>query len=583
MYLILVLTLLSLVSLPLDNCPAEHINWQGNDWYGDVNSFVQAGESVKLSASDAGSAFLYTEMYPGEQVHWDISFQLDFESSASNFIRFYLDLDTPNISTASGHFIQIGASGSPDPVEFYTLEKGEEHLLDIFPVVASSRLTIQTDSLGSWKLYEYDSLGFPRSHMAVQDAAPLGTFKGLLCQFTSSRREGFTIQRMLSRPHLPDHRVPELDTVFASGRQMITLRFNEGVTHSLAFMAQFGTYECALDTASRRWNEVSLRIQSPPNNPTTSPLTILGIQDTSGNLFSLQGYPVHFNFPEQPEPGDLVINEVLFDPLTGDPTFIEIYFNTDHAISFDSVRLEIERAGNRSAVESWPNAITTVPSFSTVAFSERPEDIIHRYPRHDPDWILQMEVPSLDRSTGSIKLIRQDSMIIDSAAYSEHDHSPLLTETRGVSLERIDPDHARLGITAWASASSTSGFATPGLSNSQLVTMDHDQSVDPPYSLSSNIVTPNQDGNNDIILVTLDSTLAGSIIRAQVFSLNGHLVHESLPQTLGANSTLVVWDGTDTDSRIPPAGIYIAVFRIYNPKSWKKKHFREGVLLATSQ
>src|SRR5690606_11909643 len=50
---------------------------------------------------------------------------------------------------------------------------------------------------------------------------------------------------------------------------------------------------------------------------------IEGLQDCSGN--AMLSKTIYLNVPEQADPGDVVINEILFNPTTGGSDFVELY------------------------------------------------------------------------------------------------------------------------------------------------------------------------------------------------------------------------------------------------------------------
>ena len=76
-------------------------------------------------------------------------------------------------------------------------------------------------------------------------------------------------------------------------------------------------------------------------------------------------------------------------------------------------------------------------------------------------------MPSLPASGGTVFIYDPQENTIDSFDFNESNHSPLLSETRGVSLERISFAGPSNDSNNWFSSSQTEGFATPGYLNSQ--------------------------------------------------------------------------------------------------------------------
>src|SRR5699024_2695675 len=58
--------------------------------------------------------------------------------------------------------------------------------------------------------------------------------------------------------------------------------------------------------------------------------TLSGFSDCSGNSGSYTGF---FVLPQTPKKGDLIINEILFNPPTGGSDFVEVYNHSKKYIS----------------------------------------------------------------------------------------------------------------------------------------------------------------------------------------------------------------------------------------------------------
>ena len=60
-------------------------------------------------------------------------------------------------------------------------------------------------------------------------------------------------------------------------------------------------------------------------------LTILGLKDCAGNTIETNS-TIKFGLPQQVEIGDLIINEVLFNPRTNGFDFVEIYNKSEYSL-----------------------------------------------------------------------------------------------------------------------------------------------------------------------------------------------------------------------------------------------------------
>jgi hypothetical protein len=75
-------------------------------------------------------------------------------------------------------------------------------------------------------------------------------------------------------------------------------------------------------------------------------------------------------------------------------------------------------------------------------------------------------------------------------------HFQLLNSFEGVSLERLSEAMPTSQQSNWHSASEASGFATPGIANSQSISIENMGGV---FELSTSIFSPDNDGMDDVI------------------------------------------------------------------------------------
>jgi hypothetical protein len=140
-------------------------------------------------------------------------------------------------------------------------------------------------------------------------------------------------------------------------------------------------------------------------------------------------------------------------------------------------------------------------------------------------------------------------------------HFALLDDAKGVSLERINPQMPTQENSNWASASYTSGYATPTYKNSQYLassgTTDFLQILPETFS-------PDQDGYNDIISFNYRLPSQGYLANMFIYNSNGQLVKQLLRNHIMGTEGTVNWDGVTTDNAIAPIGIYIVWMEVFN-------------------
>ena len=253
---------------------------------------------------------------------------------------------------------------------------------------------------------------------------------------------------------------------------------------------------------------------------------------------------VSFGLAEPIEGGDLVINELLFNPETGGSDFLEIYNNSNKILNLGGLILANTLSTSSNAVKTVENDLLILPD-SYVVFSPDPLDIAGRYFVENPKNLIENSLPTLLDKDGNITIVNPQFDTIDAFNYSEDLHFSLLDDKNGVSLERLDPNASTQNNGNWHSAAASVGFATPTAKNSQFfeLTSTIDRVIDFPYTTFS----PDEDGFEDILLINYEVDQPGYLLNINIFDSNGRPVKQLIRNELLANSGVLKWDGSDDE------------------------------------
>src|SRR5690606_19823990 len=127
-----------------------------------------------------------------------------------------------------------------------------------------------------------------------------------------------------------------------------------------------------------------------------------------------------------------------------------------------------------------------------------PDVVAEQYPTDRPRQFLQVpSLPSYPNAAGGVVLRDAEERIFDRFDYQDNFHAALLTNTEGVSLERLDPAAPGNDRANWYSAASTVGYATPGYANSQGTRPAEDDG----FVVEPEAFTPDGDGVDDYTYV----------------------------------------------------------------------------------
>ncbi len=300
------------------------------------------------------------------------------------------------------------------------------------------------------------------------------------------------------------------------------------------------------------------------------------ISDCSGNI-SVLNEVISCRLPQIPAGGDVLFSEILFATYPGCPEFIEIYNASKKVISLEDLHITFftKPLYNISKETIAEEKALFFPG-EYLCLSRNPDLLKNYYEIKFPGRLFQaLQLCSLSAKGGRLALHSRNGTLIDEIIFSAKDHFPMLTDSHGVSLERIRMDQFSGLQSEWHSASSLSGYATPGYRNSQAHEDDRYLSS---FSIEKEIFSPNNDGIDDIAYFTFSLDREGYIGNFRIFDASGRLVRIVANNALLGPEGSFAWDGLDESGGFCPSGIYLGYLEVFH-LSGKKKKFRQSVVL----
>lgn len=302
-----------------------------------------------------------------------------------------------------------------------------------------------------------------------------------------------------------------------------------------------------------------------------------GLADCPGNA-SAADVSLETGLPENAASGDLAINEILFDPQTGGKDFVEVYNRSGKLVNLQGLLLRNEQKAGGTAETRIDSPVLLFPG-RWVALTSDTADLRLRYPLPDSALLAQNDLPSLDPEEGNITLL-DGNTIIDAADYRDDYHHALLRSRKGVSLERVNPDAPAQAGANWHSASSASGYATPGYQNSQYYPFDLTSGKDGFFAVTEPAFSPDGDGYQDFLLLTYKADQPDFLVNIRIFDAQGREVKTLVKKELLANEGAYQWDGSTSEGTKAPVGIYIVWIEYFRPDGQKRQQKLVCVLAA---
>lgn len=539
-------------------------------WFGDVDQFiVNSNLQLNLNDNEAGESFIYTQYNTLDSFQLELTYEMDFNPSASNFLRIYFALDTPDIQVANGLFLQFGENGSNDAVEIYQLTNGVETLmargmdgnLATDPSTGKLQVILRNGSEYSLSI-DYDRQGVFAKEAVWQNSLENEDYKffAIYCVYTATRIDKFIFDDISLSAYSPDITPPSLEKVMVTGQSEVAMFFNEPIEPSSVnplniFINNNIGFALTAIADSQNPNQINATFDEQFGGGPTYQLTISNIADLSGNF--LQENQLSFMYAEPAKEGDLLVSEILFDPYINGSDFVEIYNITDRLLSTQGLKF----INQDKEEEKLLPEIEVLPG-QYVAFTEDVESLIAIYnPITVNNNIIQMDLPSFNNDSGNVTLSKNDENWKESFDYKEEYHNILLDDTEGVSLERISFTTEVHNQDNWFSSSSTNAFATPGYENSNNISLNINQGI----QLESSKFSPNGDGILDEMRLIYKLEEPGGLLNLDVFNNNGFKVKSLADsKTLGTEG-VIIWDGTGDDGILENLGIYIIIGNILYP------------------
>ena len=296
------------------------------------------------------------------------------------------------------------------------------------------------------------------------------------------------------------------------------------------------------------------------------------VTDFAGNR--MQRNEFRFGLPDRVQKGDILFNELLFNPFPGESDYIEFYNPSERIIdASDLILVSVnDELNDTSSIVFVLNENRCILPRNYIVITTERQALLERFSASDPDNIFEVSyLPSMPDDKGHLILYDRKLEKIDEVIYDEGMHYSLLSGYEGISLEKVRINGLSADRSQWHSASEVSGWGTPGAPNSVLSEETESRGR---VSFSSTRITPDNDGNEDFLVIDLALTGPGNIISVTVFDETGNFVKKIADNMLAGPEASIVWNGTADDEKLVDTGIYIILITVFDDtgktRKWKK-------------
>ena len=563
--------------------------WSGTDTIFIVNNNLQ----LQLNATIGGTAYLSLPIQEHESMEWHFWIREAFSPSGNNYSDVYLCADNADLTCATqGYFLRFGEAGSSDAITLFRKDAdGEQRICrGTEAAIAASfsvAVKVNCDREGFWTVQTCygGSSAYVTEAEGVDDTYPRSGYFGLLSQFTKSNAKKVYLDNVYVGQKIVDHEAPILVSTSVVDVWHLQLAFSEALTDETAlntanYIVDKGIGHPAAAAFGSNPSVVDLAFDNAFAHGVTYTLTVSGLTDLSGNPIQADT-KVQFGIPNEIAEGDILINEIMFDPITPGVDYVELYNPTDKTYDLSELLLGVVK-------ETFPNpADTTLKEIvsesrlllpqSYVLLSTNSQIVGQQYECATDSFVEMSAFPSYPNSGGTAILMSKSGLVVDQMYFSEKMHYPSLKVTKGVALERVSFSQPSMDASNWHSAAERVHFGTPGYANSMMQSAQPSNDV---VSISPETFSPDGDGIDDDCFINYHFDEAGYTMNIYIFNVAGQLVSHLAKGELVGQEGSVIWNGTDRNNNRVPIGVYIAVTEVFSYEGVVKQ-FKNAIVVAT--
>ena len=463
-------------------------NWVGSDTKFEVNNSFQLHS--KSTTSDSIFLALENKLDFQNSVEWHFWMKHSFSPSSNNFSRFYLITNVLDLkSNPDGYYLQFGETGANDAIRLFKRKNSISTQICAGTIGAISTnfitsIKVVREPSGEWKIYSDFNGGenYTLEASALDNAQVSGKYSGVYCQFTKTYATKFYYDNFYLGPKVVDKIPPTCQQIQVLDNKHLKLTFSETIDSISANTTEnyaFINSNYSIFSANRMINATScviLELDAPLQNAMNYTLSISQISDLSGNVMLPETKNVYYIIAEQPDKGEVIINEIMSNPspVFGLPEieYIEIYnkshkyFNLENWIVTDGTS-----KGKIATAWLGPHEYKVLCNTSGLPFLNPAVGV--------------SSFPSLNNSGDKITLLDTLGNQLDEVEYALSWYKFDGISTGGISLERMNPYHPCSDASNWKGATHPDG-GTPNEQNSVYDTLPDNTTME---VTSSNVLS----------------------------------------------------------------------------------------------
>ncbi|MDZ4711316.1 MAG: lamin tail domain-containing protein [bacterium] len=270
--------------------------------------------------------------------------------------------------------------------------------------------------------------------------------------------------------------------------------------------------------------------------------------------------------------GGMVINEIMYDPLTNQSEWIEFYNASAQAINIKKWKF---KDASVTVTLSDSDVFLNPGDYLILAHDS---SVYQKFAYIASTQNLKVKIfasVSLNNSGEDLSLTDSMNNVADRVAYFPGWHNSELIETKGISLERINPAFTSGEKSNWSSCANTLG-GTPGLQNS-IFTKSINTNAE--IGITPNPFSPDGDGLEDFALIRYKLTSPFSQMNIKIYDIKGRLVRNLANNNITGSEGTIVFNGLGNDNQKLRIGIYILLIEAIDARGGRVNNVKAAMVI----
>jgi hypothetical protein len=260
--------------------------------------------------------------------------------------------------------------------------------------------------------------------------------------------------------------------------------------------------------------------------------------DLNNNSLTLSVFVPYIDKP-------LVLNEFMKNPAAGQCEYIEIYNISGEPVNIGDFGLSDEI---KTTVVFFPDSIIHPQSFIVMA----KDTTIFAFPHViRQNVFIASNLPALNNAYDKIFILTKDSQAVDSIYYDDMD------DDAGRSIEKINTEFDSNDMNNWHYCVND---GTPTRENS-VYQEPEDIGGSAHFKISPKTATPNDDGENDNLLIAYQFDSTYIYLTMKIYNIKGQLISKPLNGEYSASKGNIVWNCKNDNGMTVDTGAYICLLK----------------------